>query len=349
MTRTPPMPDLHPWFDTADHAPPIELRQTDGRPKPLNRMAGRIAVVHIPAGTDAVEAALALDARASRIRTLGAEPYVIRSAAPVQNLAFSKKHTLDVEVLSDEPAALAHNLNLKGPGTAIIGRDSRIVAVLPRAPETGTEAHFDTVLDRVSELSETGLRLMETRHAPIMIIPDVLSAEWCTYLRAVHDQEGNAPSGFMQQVKGQAVELQDPEVKVRRDHVIQPGSRLDGAITQMFSRRLIPEIQKATHANISRHEEFKIVRYDAADGGHFRAHRDNTTQATRTRLFAVTLNLNAGGPGADYDGGQLVFPEYGEVGYRPAPGAALVFSCTLLHEARPVIAGSRYVLLAFLH
>jgi predicted 2-oxoglutarate/Fe(II)-dependent dioxygenase YbiX/peroxiredoxin len=358
MTETPPpempaMPDLHPWFAPADHAPTIELRQTDGRPKPPSRMAGRIAVLHVAASSEGVEAALALNARAARLKALGADLYIVRAAAPVRNLAFTKKHALDLDVLSDEPGALAHNLNLKGPGTAIIGRDTRIVDVLPLVSEsaagTAVEAHFDRVEERVSHLSESGLRTMADRHAPVMVIPDVLSAEWCAYLRAVHDHEGNAPSGFMQQVKGETVEMQDPEVKVRRDHVIQPGSELDRAITQLFSRRLIPEIQKATHAKISRHEEFKIVRYDAAEGGHFRAHRDNTTQATRTRLFAVTLNLNTGGPDADYDGGQLVFPEYGALGYRPDPGSALVFSCTLLHEARPVIAGSRYVLLAFLH
>ena len=343
------MPDLHPWFDVADHAPTIELRQTDGRPKPLSRMAGRIALVHMISGPDAAETALALNARAERIKSLGAEAYLIRPTSPVQNLALVKKHALTVEVLSDESGALAHNLNLKGPGTAIIGRDTRLIDVLPRDPKTSVDAHFDTVVNQISELSESGLRLVEARHAPVMVIPNVLSDEWCRYLRAVHDREGNAPSGFMQQVKDQTVEMQDPNVKIRRDHVIQPGSQLDGAITHLFSRRLIPEIQKATHARISRHEEFKVVRYNAADGGHFRAHRDNTTQATRTRLFAVTLNLNTGGPDGDYDGGQLVFPEYGEVGYRPAPGAALVFSCTLLHEARPVIAGSRYVLLAFLH
>jgi predicted 2-oxoglutarate/Fe(II)-dependent dioxygenase YbiX len=44
----------------------------------------------------------------------------------------------------------------------------------------------------------------------------------------------------------------------------------------------------------------------------------------------------------------LRFPEYGPELYRPAPGAALVFSCSHLHEVLEVTAGRRFVLLSFL-
>ena len=52
------------------------------------------------------------------------------------------------------------------------------------------------------------------------------------------------------------------------------------------------------------------------------------------RRFAVTLNLNDG-----FEGGELWFQEFGPRRYRPPPGGAAVFSCSLLHEARPVTAG----------
>ena len=58
---------------------------------------------------------------------------------------------------------------------------------------------------------------------------------------------------------------------------------------------------------------------------------------------ALTLNLNDG-----YQGGQLRFPEYGPELYRPALGAALLFSCSHLHEVLEVTAGRRFVLLSFL-
>ena len=59
----------------------------------------------------------------------------------------------------------------------------------------------------------------------------------------------------------------------------------------------------------------------------------------------MTLNLNA----EDYEGGALRFPEYGPELYAPATGDAVVFSCSLLHEATDVENGLRYVLLSFLY
>ena len=57
----------------------------------------------------------------------------------------------------------------------------------------------------------------------------------------------------------------------------------------------------------------------------------------------MTLNLNTNG----YTGGQLRFPEFGPDLYEPERGGAIVFSSSLLHEATPVTAGRRYVLLGF--
>ena len=80
-------------------------------------------------------------------------------------------------------------------------------------------------------------------------------------------------------------------------------------------------------------------------GGFFRAHRDNTTAGTAHRVFACTVNLNA----EEYDGGDLRFPEYGARTYRAPTGGAVVFSCSLLHEAMPVTRGKRYAFLPFFY
>ncbi|MET0361438.1 MAG: 2OG-Fe(II) oxygenase, partial [Sphingobium sp.] len=85
--------------------------------------------------------------------------------------------------------------------------------------------------------------------------------------------------------------------------------------------------------------------YDAQSGGWFRPHKDNTTMGTAHRRFAVSINLNA----EDYDGGELRFPEFGPRTHRPPTGGAIVFSCSLLHEATPVTRGSRYCILPFLY
>ena len=102
-------------------------------------------------------------------------------------------------------------------------------------------------------------------------------------------------------------------------------------------------LRKAFAFRATRFEGFKIACYDAAEGGHFRAHRDNLSPSTEHRRFALTLNLNDG-----YEGGHLRFPEYGAYLYRPGAGGAVVFSGSHLHEALPVTRGKRYVLLSFL-
>ena len=52
---------------------------------------------------------------------------------------------------------------------------------------------------------------------------------------------------------------------------------------------------------------------------------------------------------ADYEGGDLRFPEFGPRTYRPPTGGAVVFCCSLLHEATPVTKGRRYAVLPFLY
>ena len=74
----------------------------------------------------------------------------------------------------------------------------------------------------------------------------------------------------------------------------------------------------------------------------FNAHRDNTTKGTAHRRFAVSLNLND-----DFEGGELVFPEFAGVRVSPPAGGAAVFSCSLLHQVLPVTRGRRFVLTTF--
>ena len=80
-------------------------------------------------------------------------------------------------------------------------------------------------------------------------------------------------------------------------------------------------------------------------GGHFRPHRDNTTPGAAHRRVACTINLDAD----DYEGGDLRFPEFRRRTYRAPTGGAVIFSCSLLHEARPVMRGTRYAFLPFLY
>jgi predicted 2-oxoglutarate/Fe(II)-dependent dioxygenase YbiX len=91
-------------------------------------------------------------------------------------------------------------------------------------------------------------------------------------------------------------------------------------------------------------ERYVVARYAAEDGGHFRAHRDNTTRATAHRRFAVSINLNE-----DYEGGEISFPEYGPRSLKPPAGGAVIFSCSLLHQVSKMTRGARYAFLPFLY
>ena len=179
--------------------------------------------------------------------------------------------------------------------------------------------------------------------APVLLLPRVLEPEICERLVALYEEGGGVESGFMVERDGRTVGVYDDSRKRRRDQPIEDKA-VQAAIRARIGRRIAPEMRKAFQFDPTRIERYVVACYDGASGGHFRAHRDNTTPATAHRRFAVTVNLNDG-----FDGGELWFPEFGSRRYRPPAGGAVVFSCSLLHEARPVTAGRRYALLPFLY
>ena len=105
----------------------------------------------------------------------------------------------------------------------------------------------------------------------------------------------------------------------------------------------MPELWKAWWIDRLQTEAFYVASYQAERGDFFSAHRDNNLPSTERRRIAVSIELSD-----DYEGGGLVFPEYSDDRWRAPAGGGLVFSCSLMHEAVPVTAGLRYVLLAFL-
>ncbi len=180
--------------------------------------------------------------------------------------------------------------------------------------------------------------------APVLLIPRVLSRELCVELTRLCKTEGNDDSGFMKQVDGRTVGVYDYGHKIRRDHFLKEGP-MRTRLMHILYHRVKPEIQKAFHFEVTRFEDFRIACYEATRGGYFRAYRDNTTDDTAHRRWAMSLNLNE----EEYEGGDLRFPEYGPHRYRPRTGEAVIFSCSLLHEATDVTAGRRFVLLSFLY
>lgn len=180
--------------------------------------------------------------------------------------------------------------------------------------------------------------------APVLIVPRVFEPDLCRTLIQLYTQHGGEDSGFMRDVNGQTVGIVDYGHKRRCDFTIED-EEIRTRCMHRIHDRLIPEIEKAFQFKATRMERYIVACYEGKDGGHFRAHRDNTTKGTAHRRFAVSLNLNAD----DYEGGNLRFPEFGSHHYRPPTGGACVFSCSLLHAATPVTSGTRYVFLPFLY
>jgi len=180
--------------------------------------------------------------------------------------------------------------------------------------------------------------------APVLILPRVLEPELCRELIARYESGETQDSGFMRDVDGKTTLLLDHSHKRRADYHIQD-EEMQAALRLRVQRRLIPEIAKAFQFQVTRMERYIVSCYDGASGGHFRPHRDNTTKGTAHRRFAVTINLNA----EEYEGGDLRFPEFGPRSYRAPTGGAVVFACSLLHEALPVTRGKRYAFLPFLY
>ncbi len=181
------------------------------------------------------------------------------------------------------------------------------------------------------------------QHAPVLIVPRVFEPEFCRDLIEVYRKDGGGVSGVMRDIGGKTVGVVD-DFKKRRDATIEDET-LKLLIQRKIRARLLPQITKAMMFNATRMERYIVARYDAADGGYFRPHRDNTTRATAHRQFACSINLNA----EEFEGGDLRFPEFGRRTYRPPTGGAVIFSCALLHEATPVTRGTRFAFLPFFY
>ena len=180
--------------------------------------------------------------------------------------------------------------------------------------------------------------------APVLVVPQILPPELCRVLIDRYEADGGKPTGSMSDQGGITTHTIDPAFKRRRDYLIEDPA-LIATLKAHLGRILRPLVGRAFQFDATRVERWLVACYDSKDEGMFRPHRDNTTKGTAHRKFACTINLNA----EDYDGGDLRFPEFGAQEYRAPTGGAVVFSCSLLHEARPVTRGRRYAFLPFLY
>ncbi|QGZ42433.1 AhpC/TSA family protein [Pseudoduganella flava] len=226
------------------------------------------------------------------------------------------------------------------PFTLVLDPMLRVLACIPVASAGQHAEALERVLARLPAPPATP--------APVLVLPRVFEPEFCRQLIGLYERHGGTESGFMREVDGKTVGVLESSFKRRQDFTFDAGDDFEplrAAVRARLTRRLVPEIRKAFQFDATRIERYIVACYDGAAGGFFRAHRDNTTPGTAHRRFACTINLNA----EDYDGGELRFPEFGAQTYRAPTGGAVVFSCSLLHEATPVTRGRRYAFLPFLY
>lgn len=207
----------------------------------------------------------------------------------------------------------------------------------------GLANQAERMIERLAELPPPAQHSGSDGLAPVLITPRIFEPAFCEALIALYRDTGGVTSGFMREVDGVTTLMVDDNHK-RRSDVIVEDETLQKQIMARLRQRLVPQIVKAFNFEPTRIERYLVARYDAETGGFFRPHRDNTTRGTAHRRFAVSVNLNA-----NYDGGDLRFPEFGDRTYRPPPGGACVFSCSVLHEATPVTRGERFAFLPFLY
>jgi len=260
--------------------------------------------------------------------------------SPAECTALAPQLKPGITLLADDGALATHLLGGPANGLTAFVLDENL-RITERLERQGDAAGFVKQLAALYAARHMPEARTFKQQAPVLFVPKVLDTDLCEGLIALFEETGGMPSGTAYVEGDQAYWKPDPKVKMRRDIHLQEGPWLD-RVKDALVRRVLPEVQRCFNFQVTQHEVFRVIRYDAG-AGYFRPHRDNESRDTQHRRFAMTLNLNTG----DYEGGELHFPEFGPDLYVAERGGAALFSCSLLHEAMPVTKGKRYALLGF--
>ena len=231
-------------------------------------------------------------------------------------------------ILLDPQRNLARVFAPAGSGLIVLDADLRVAAV-------SADGDLGGALEVCRHIFERSAPSVLRAQAPVHLVHHVLEAELCRKL--IGYWEAGEKKADMVALSSPDKSQALPDMKKRDDVIVSEPALLE-AVRARIVGRLVPEVRKVFNYAMSHFESVRIGCYDSGRRGYFRRHRDNMTPQTSRRRFAVSLNLNAG----EYEGGQVRFPEYSRALYAPETGAALVFSCSLVHEAMPVTAGRRF-------
>jgi len=330
-----------------DVAPPCSLSTADGKIIDLrgDAVAGSPLVIAFwpRFDADAIKAGMAsLAAALSSLEGEGARVFAVSLA----NVRAAGEAKSPVPVLLDRDGTVfaAYGAGTRDqPTTIVLRQNNHVCAVLKG--EAGGQA--TAALSAVRALAAERKAAGPVPHPPILVVPDVLSPEDCRRLIQVYETRGKV---FVEPGHGEDQMTTDYKMRIpeygradRIDHWIVDKDTA-GFIDGRLGSRLFPEIRKAFQYPVTRRERMRIGCYTGSRGGESHGHRDDSEVISAHRRFAMSINLNS----EEFEGGALRFLEYGDQQYRPATGAAIVFSSSILHEALEATSGRRFVLLAFL-
>ena len=325
-----------------DRAPPLIGANVSGRFYSQDAQAGRPVMLVCLGSLEPDAAKAALD-RLQTFRAALAPVIDIVALAP-----FSAKYAAALGDSGPAGEMLIH-VNDGSGFDALTVDGSPAIVVLDRGWRIVHLGAFDRQTDLAALYADLAPRLASepsqicTSPAPVLIIPNVLSPQDCKALIAHFETSPHKP-GVMASMQGEAaVAKLDEGKKKRRDFELTAETPLHAEIVRVLAQRCAPEIKRAFQFDVAFADRILLARYDDT-GGYFKRHRDNAATHTAFRDFAVSINLNT----HEYEGGELLFPEYNDHRHNPPAGGALVFSASLLHEAAPVTRGRRYVALSFL-
>jgi peroxiredoxin len=346
----PPSPAARPLFKAplapGDIAPDCALRTREGEMVDLrgDAIAGHVVVLLFCARfTDAAAALVAaLRERQEAFAAAGARLF----ALTVEPAKIAAEQAVPFPLLLDRDGAAfeAFGAPARDPPTLVLLRPNHHVLAVFKPAGAAQAAEALALAERVA--AERPAVVMAP-HPPVLIVPDVLSREDCRRLIKVYETRGAV---FVEPGHGDDKMTADYKMRIpeygrgdRIDHWLVDADT-NGFIDARLQARLFPEIRRAFQYRITRREMMRIGCYTGSRGGELHGHRDDSEPISAHRRFATSINLNT----EEFGGGELRFPEFGDQRYRPESGAAIVFSCSLLHEAMQVTSGTRFVLLAFL-
>ncbi len=362
------MPDNRPTYEIAAEqigtyvqplwpgalAMPFEIRDEDGRrlSSADDHLSGKsllLIFLNEPAEETAGSVLRAFSEQRSRLVNLNATIVAISSTSDAEhNRALKQASGFAWPVAGDSTGAVFASYGLHKENDMAI----RIVVLTPYRQ---VRVWFDTpddinaTVDTIMDLLKNAQVAEEARwappHAPILMVPNVLSREECGQL--IQSFETGGPLMVRPPHPGEIagdykIPVYEHDRQDRVDQIIKDEETV-AFLDERLWGRITPMIQKAFAFEVTRREDLHIARYVGNRGGNEMGHRDNVSAATAYRRFALSMSLND-----DFEGGGIVFKEFSPRGYLPPAGTAMVFSSSLLHEVQETTKGIRYNLISHL-